>query len=62
LARLRRSDRFYIREYEEETNLRATILLDLSGSMNYGRSGADEISLCDAAGGLSIVSNDWAAG
>jgi uncharacterized protein (DUF58 family) len=32
-----RSDRYYIREYEEETNLRATILLDLSGSMNYGR-------------------------
>jgi uncharacterized protein (DUF58 family) len=31
-----RSDRHYIREYEEETNLRATILLDLSGSMNYG--------------------------
>ena len=34
-----RSDRFYIREYEEETNLRSTILLDLSGSMNYGRGG-----------------------
>jgi uncharacterized protein (DUF58 family) len=34
-----RSDRFYIREYEEETNLRATLLLDLSGSMNYGRAG-----------------------
>lgn len=32
-----RSDRFYIREYEEETNLRSTLLLDLSGSMNYGR-------------------------
>lgn len=31
-----RSDRFYIREYEEETNLRATLLLDLSGSMKYG--------------------------
>ncbi len=31
-----RSDRFYIREYEEETNLRATLLLDLSGSMAYG--------------------------
>ena len=30
-----RSDRFYIREYEEETNLRATIVLDASGSMNY---------------------------
>ncbi|MGV3754133.1 MAG: DUF58 domain-containing protein [Verrucomicrobiota bacterium] len=31
-----KTDRYYIREYEEETNLRATILLDLSGSMNYG--------------------------
>lgn len=31
-----KTDRFYIREYEEETNLRATILLDKSGSMNYG--------------------------
>jgi len=31
-----RSDRFYIREYEEETNLRATLLLDASGSMGYG--------------------------
>lgn len=31
-----RTDRFYIREYEEETNLRATILLDRSGSMGYG--------------------------
>ncbi len=34
-----RSDRYYIREYEEETNLRATLLLDLSGSMAYGRNG-----------------------
>ncbi len=31
-----KTDRFYVREYEEETNLRATILLDLSGSMAYG--------------------------
>lgn len=30
-----RSDRFYIREYDEETNLRATIVLDASGSMDY---------------------------
>jgi uncharacterized protein (DUF58 family) len=35
-----RSDRFYIREYEEETNLRCTIVLDASGSMGYkGKSG-----------------------
>ena len=31
-----KTDRFYIREFEEETNLRATLLLDLSGSMAYG--------------------------
>jgi len=31
-----RSDRYYIREYEEETNLRATIILDRSGSMAFG--------------------------
>jgi uncharacterized protein (DUF58 family) len=30
-----RTDRFYIREFDEETNLRATIVLDASGSMNY---------------------------
>ncbi len=30
-----KTDRFYIREYEEETNLRATLLVDLSGSMAY---------------------------
>ena len=30
-----RADRFYIREFDEETNLRATIVLDASGSMAY---------------------------
>ena len=36
-----RSDRFYIREYDEETNLRASLILDASGSMAYrGSKGA----------------------
>ncbi len=30
-----RTDRFYIKQYEEETNLKAYILLDVSGSMGY---------------------------
>jgi len=30
-----RTDRFYVREYEEETNLRAYLVLDASGSMTY---------------------------
>ncbi|MCX7805509.1 MAG: DUF58 domain-containing protein, partial [Planctomycetota bacterium] len=31
-----RADRFFIKQYEEETNLRAHILLDASASMRYG--------------------------
>lgn len=34
-----RSDKFYVREYEAETNLRAYILLDASGSMSYSSDG-----------------------
>jgi uncharacterized protein (DUF58 family) len=34
-----RSDRYYIKQYEQETNLRAHILLDVSGSMGYRHSG-----------------------
>jgi len=30
-----RTDRYYIKQYEQETNLRAYVLLDVSGSMNY---------------------------
>lgn len=30
-----KTDRYYVREYEEETNLRAMLLLDASGSMGY---------------------------
>ena len=34
-----KSDRLFIKQYEEETNLRATICLDASGSMNYAGGG-----------------------
>ena len=30
-----RSDRYYIKQYEQETNLRSYILLDVSGSMGF---------------------------
>jgi len=33
---LARTDRYYIKQYEEETNLRCTILLDASASMGFG--------------------------
>ena len=41
-----RSDRYYIKQYEEETNLEATIVLDVSESMLYA---SDEVSKLDYA-------------
>ena len=32
-----RSDRYFTKRYEEETNLRATLVVDASRSMKYGR-------------------------
>jgi len=37
-----KTDRLYIKEYEEETNLRATLLVDVSGSMAYDGSGVSK--------------------
>lgn len=31
-----RQDRLYVKQYEEDTNLRCTLLVDVSGSMRYG--------------------------
>ncbi|HEY1603257.1 MAG TPA: DUF58 domain-containing protein [Pirellulales bacterium] len=31
-----KQDRYYVKQYEEETNLRCTLLVDVSGSMQYG--------------------------
>ncbi|WFB34644.1 DUF58 domain-containing protein [Kiritimatiellota bacterium B12222] len=38
-----RNDRYYVKEFMEETNLRATILLDASGSMDYTGDQACEV-------------------
>jgi uncharacterized protein (DUF58 family) len=38
-----KTDRFYIKEYEEETNLRAYVILDGSGSMGYSSSGLTKL-------------------
>jgi uncharacterized protein (DUF58 family) len=38
-----KTDRFYIKEFEEETNLKAHILLDASGSMAYRSDGITKL-------------------
>src|SRR5688572_25219048 len=37
-----RSDRYYIKRFEDETNLRCHLLLDMSRSMGYGSRGYDK--------------------
>jgi uncharacterized protein (DUF58 family) len=44
-----RSDRYYIKQYEEETNLTATILVDASESMRYASPGQEGVSKLDYA-------------
>jgi uncharacterized protein (DUF58 family) len=38
-----RSDRFYIKEFEADTNLRAYFVVDASGSMDFGYSGDTKV-------------------
>lgn len=40
-----RSDRFYIKEYEADTNLRLCLIVDVSGSMNFGLDASQEVGL-----------------
>lgn len=48
-----RSDRYYIKEFEADTNLRAHIVLDCSGSMGF--SGKEGLSKLDMANRLSSI-------
>src|SRR5204862_1396777 len=38
-----RSDRFYVKEFEADTNLRCCFILDTSGSMAFGSAGVTKI-------------------
>ena len=37
-----KQDRYYVKQFEEDTNLRATLLVDVSGSMRYGSGPLDK--------------------
>src|SRR5262245_64740414 len=38
-----RSDRFFVKEFEADTNLRALFVIDTSGSMDFGSAGVTKI-------------------
>ncbi len=40
-----KQDRYYVKQFEEDTNLRCTLLVDVSGSMRYGRGPAEQVRL-----------------
>lgn len=51
-----RSDRFYIKQFEAETNLRATLVVDTSESMVYGRGPLNKYEYaCTAAACLAYL-------
>src|SRR5215813_777037 len=49
-------DRYYIKEYEDETNLRAYLVLDASASMNYASDGITRFDYgCTLAASLAYL-------
>src|SRR5258705_8606217 len=59
---LAKSDRKYLKQYEEETNLRATLLIDTSASMSYSSHGLTKLDyarqLAAALAYPMLVQND----
>src|SRR6202158_588911 len=51
-----KTDRYYIKQFEEETNLRATLVVDVSESMHYGRGPLNKYNYgCTAAACLAYL-------
>ncbi len=57
-----RSDRFYVKEFEADTNLRCCLVLDTSGSMDFGTVGVTKIEyarrIAGAIGHLALQQGD----
>jgi uncharacterized protein (DUF58 family) len=57
-----RSDRFYVKEFEADTNLRCCLVLDTSGSMGFGSGGVAKIDyakrIAGALGYLALQQGD----
>ncbi len=54
-----RSDRFYIKEFEADTNLRICLLIDTSGSMGFGPTGSTRLDYARRlAGALAYLASN----
>jgi uncharacterized protein (DUF58 family) len=51
-----KQDRYYVKQFEEDTNLRATLLVDVSGSMQYGSGAMNKYEYgCTVAASLAYL-------
>ena len=51
-----KQDRYYVKQFEEDTNLRATLLVDVSASMRYGRGAMNKYEYgCTIAASLAYL-------
>lgn len=51
-----KTDKYYIKQFEEETNLRCTLVIDVSNSMRYGRGSLDKYNYgCTIAACLAYM-------
>lgn len=51
-----KQDRYYVKQFEEETNLRCTMLVDVSGSMRYGSGSLNKYEYgCTIAASLAYL-------
>ena len=51
-----KQDRYYVKQFEEDTNLRATMLVDVSASMRYGRGAMNKYEYgCTIAASLAYL-------
>jgi uncharacterized protein (DUF58 family) len=57
-----RSDRFFVKEFEADTNLRCCVVVDTSGSMGFGSGGASKLEyarrIAGALGHLALLQGD----
>lgn len=57
-----RSDRFYVKEFEADTNLRCCLVLDTSGSMDFGSTGVTKLEyarrIAGSLGYLAVEQGD----
>jgi uncharacterized protein (DUF58 family) len=57
-----RSDRFFVKEFEADTNLRCCLVVDTSGSMDFGSGGVSKIEfarrIAGAIGNLAVQQGD----